>query len=127
MHRPVRIGEQVDVYFNLHRKCFSVRSTCDRIVIAHVGSFLLGDVVPIVSKAGKERVRRTGVKNVHAFLRGKWMGEVTDLVQRSVDTLRYNPFVLDSFVNSRMEQVDFVAQVSGSSSGGRPKLSVIQA
>lgn len=124
MHRPVRLGERVDVYFNLHRKCFSVRGTCDRIVIAHVDSFMLSDVAAIVSAAGKERVRRTGVKNVHAFLRGKWMGEAVDPPQ-PVDTLRYNPFVLDGFVNSRMEQVDSVNQIFGSSQGGRPKLVVV--
>ncbi len=68
---------KVSVYFNLHRKVFSIRAEegpCKGKVIAHADDVMLGDVSFTVSAAGRERVRREGRKNVHAFVKGKLIG-----------------------------------------------------
>lgn len=58
----------VDCYWNIRKHCWSVRHKGK--VVAHVSSLYLTEVTPHVSKAGQARVRSTGHKNVHAFLRG---------------------------------------------------------
>jgi hypothetical protein len=61
----------VDVYFNLHRLIWSVRDRKTGLVLAHkrVVAFSLGAEM-VVQQAGRTRVLQTGVKQVHAFVRG---------------------------------------------------------
>jgi hypothetical protein len=65
---------KVDVYWNLHRQLFSIRSrekeTYGR-VISHAPSLGLYWPKPVVSEAGRQRVLREGKKNVHAVIRGE--------------------------------------------------------
>lgn len=63
--------EPVDVYFNLHRRVWSLRSRRTGLVIEHrrVVHFALGAKM-VVRPSGRERVLRTGKKDVHAFVRG---------------------------------------------------------
>ncbi len=64
---------RVECYFNLHKHVFSVRALegPDKgKVILHASNVLLKDVSFVVQKAGREKVLRTGQKNVHAFVRG---------------------------------------------------------
>lgn len=66
---------KVEVYYNLHRKCLSVRSritgpTYGK-VLAHVDHIVLRDVEFKVSEAGRRRVIREQRKNVHAVIRGE--------------------------------------------------------
>jgi hypothetical protein len=72
---PVPDGMRVDVYWNIAKRCFSVRSRerdTRGLVIAHVNSMSLIDVSFIVSESGRQRVLRQKRKNVHAYLRGTW-------------------------------------------------------
>lgn len=52
------LGELVDAYWNLHRKCYSVRSPKTRRVLGHSHRLVLGDVTFRVSEAGRQRVLR---------------------------------------------------------------------
>lgn len=64
---------RVSVYFNLHRKCFSIRAEEGPEkgrVVAHADRVILRDVKMVVGQAGNRKVRETGQKNVHAFMRG---------------------------------------------------------
>ena len=61
---------EVDVYFNVTKKVFSIRK--DGVVIAHRSNLFLTRSKFIVNKGGQKRVRETGHKNVHAFVRGMW-------------------------------------------------------
>jgi hypothetical protein len=63
------IGYLVEVYWNLHRECFSVR-TKGR-VVAHAARLKLTNVTFKVSEAGRARVLREQRKNVHAFIVGR--------------------------------------------------------
>jgi len=93
---------KVEVYWNLHRKCWSVRHKGK--VIKHTRCIRLRDVQWVVQPAGKERVRREHRKNVHAFARGT-IGRFDETVEalntkgyQSCIELRYNPYINDSFV-----------------------------
>ena len=93
--------KRVQVYWNLHRQCYSVRQSGR--VIAHTDQILLNDVRFNVAPAGRDKVRATGVKNVHATVSG-YMGAdmqgtgITGLFGRDYDAIAYNPFKYDSFV-----------------------------
>ena len=86
--------KRVQVYWNLHKGCYSVRQS--GLVIDHVDSIVLRDVRFNVAPAGREKVRRTGVKNVHATV----SGYVVDNPKQAIpeDFVSYNPFKYDSFV-----------------------------
>ena len=62
------IMKRVQVYWNLHRGDYSVRQSGR--VIDHVDSIILRDVRFNVAPAGRDKVRATGVKNVHATVTG---------------------------------------------------------
>ena len=83
-------GSRVDVYFNLHRKLWSVRSLTTGRVIAHTYGVNLVNVVPRVSEAGRQRVIREQRKNVHAFLRGL-ISEDSN-TRTGGDSVTYNPY-----------------------------------
>jgi hypothetical protein len=59
----------VEIYWNSHKGLFSVRAVNGR-VLRHVARFVLADAAFRVSAAGRDRVRRTGKKTVHAVVRG---------------------------------------------------------
>jgi hypothetical protein len=66
---------RVFVYWNLHRKCWSVRAEQGPDkgrVIAHTDHLTLANVQFRVSEAGRQRVLREGRKNVHAGCVGEW-------------------------------------------------------
>lgn len=98
---------KVFVYFNLHRKCFSIKALegdNKGRVVAHADKVYLSDAKFKVSQAGRERVIREKRKNVHAGVVGEWdMG--TSFNNRSVDLLAsigqpitYNPYKYKTFV-----------------------------
>ena len=66
--------KRTKVYFNLHKKLWSMKSMDSGPdygrVKEHAEVVHLFNVVPKVSDAGRERVRREGKKNVHAGLVG---------------------------------------------------------
>lgn len=92
----LKIGDRVDVYRNLRTNNFSVRK--QGIVVQHEDYVLLHNPMFIVSQKGRERVLRDKQKNVHAVVRGSYMGGE----KLSKDTLRqayYNPYKTEQFVD----------------------------
>ena len=91
---------KVFVYFNLHKKVFSVRAMEGENkgrVIAHTTTVELRDAVFKVSQAGRERVLKEKRKNVHAGVQGQWVAWSGDNVD-DLDAVTYNPYRYDSFV-----------------------------
>ena len=102
----------VQVYRNLHKKCWSVRQ--DGLVKCHTDYVILRDCRFKVSKLGRQRVLRDRKKNVHAFVEGyvcasqEFNDNVPDF---QCDNITYNPYEFDSFVNkdSAYSRVDTAA------------------
>ena len=94
----------VRVYWNLHKGCWSVQDRKTGRVVEHMAACTLADVKFIVRPAGREKVRREGKKNVHAFVRG----EITHFDDFDPDyhpdyldytLVSYNPYKFDTFVD----------------------------
>ena len=99
---------RVEVYFNLHKKTFSVRNCKTGLVIAHTDNIWVEDPVFVVRKAGREKVLREKKKNVHAFVRGTWMKDLlVEDAQKIFDhrgvseEVTYNPYKYDSFITKQ--------------------------
>ncbi len=105
--KPTDLGTPVKVYYNLHRKCFSVLSHHTGRVIGHVESIRLADVQFHVRQSGRERVLREKKKNVHAYVRGLIQGwdEAEDLFDLG-EKISYNPYVAGHFWREGGDRVD---------------------
>ena len=112
---------RVFVYFNLHRKCFSIKALeGDRKgrVVAHSTTVVLEGCKFKVSEAGRQRVLREKRKNVHAGVTGTWINadrvescyEFLSMVGRQVS---YNPYKYSSFIIKATEQTVDKADVVG--------------
>lgn len=84
----------VQAYFNLHKKCWSIRDKKTRRVIKHLSEFSLFDCTFKVSEAGRQRVLREKRKNVHAFIEGRLSEGKSQPGGRS---LTYNPYKQSTF------------------------------
>jgi hypothetical protein len=93
---------KVFVYFNLHKRVFSVKALEGKDkgrVIGHRTSLAIDSPVFKVSEAGRQRVIRERRKNVHAGVVGfltapyDWKHEVVEWTP-----VLYNPYVFPSFV-----------------------------
>lgn len=89
----------VFVYFNLHKKLWSVRSVKTGKVIAHVRHIRLKDVTFKVSEAGRQRVLREKRKNVHAGVLGTVVEDWEQIpLFIKPEPVTYNPYKYSSFV-----------------------------
>ena len=101
------------VYFNLHKRCFSVQQGGK--VYAHADGVMLENVRFNVSKAGQRKVRETGRKNVHARVSGytgdydsvimgdeliSYIRDNTEFLKSAWHTATYNPYKNDTFVDA---------------------------
>ena len=92
----IDLGRRVYVYFNLHKKCWSVRQAGK--VVMHANRLCLKDVRYLVAEGGRNKVLQSGVKNVHAGLSGYLVKTVPNIPEVSYD-VTYNPFKYNSFVS----------------------------
>lgn len=98
---------KVFVYFNLHKKVWSVRALEGERkgrVVAHSEEVHLLNAKPKVSEAGRQRVLQEKRKNVHAGIVGEWVSHCpkwwyVDLVQPT-----YNPYKYKTFVDKTTEK-----------------------
>ena len=91
---------KVFVYRNLRKKCFSVMALEGEKkgkVIAHRMFVDLTDGVFKVREAGRQRVLRTGQKNVHAGVVGEWSDSLNSILTPVRVAVRYNPKVSGDF------------------------------
>lgn len=95
--RELKHLDRVFVYYNLHKKCFSIRSMKTGLVVAHADKVYMSECTFKVSEAGRQRVLKEKKKNVHAGIIGKWL----ECAIGTSETATYNPFKYDSFVEVR--------------------------
>ena len=80
---------RVQVYRNLHKRCWSIRNAKSRRVIGHADSVLLVNARFKVSEAGRQRVLRERRKNVHAVVEG----DITFRdVEPATEPVSYDPY-----------------------------------
>jgi len=92
---------KVEVYWNLHKNCFSVRSCKTGRVIEHVGGINLRDVKYVVRQAGRRKVLQEQRKNVHAFVRGYIYDDFIHVEDETCGLATYNPYKYTSFVDKK--------------------------
>lgn len=90
-------GQRVFVYRNLHKNCWSIQNTSSGRVIAHVAECLVTSAILVVRPAGRDQVRRTRRKNVHAGVRGT-LQPYHELSDSHPVPITYNPYTNDTFV-----------------------------
>lgn len=94
---------KVDVYRNLHKGCYSVRSrqrddSYGRILF-HLDRVVVWDTKFVVNEKGRQKVLKTKRKNVHAFVRGTYVpGKEIPRKIDKVGDVTYNPYMNDTFV-----------------------------
>jgi hypothetical protein len=92
---------KVAVYFNLHKKVFSVKALTGQLkglVIYHSDYVELTNCTFKVSQAGRNRVLLENRKNVHAFVVGDLA--TLDYSEPSGEIATYNPYKYNTFVKS---------------------------
>ena len=94
---------RVEVYWNLHKKCFSVRDCKTGRVVGHTDILWLKNPKFIVRKSGRDRVLREGRKNVHAFVRGDY-GTSKEAFWFEWRDATYNPYKYSTFVDRETEK-----------------------
>ena len=89
--------DRVRVYYNLHKKCFSVQDYKTGLVTKHAYRLFLTNAMFVVRKSGNERVRSEGKKNVHAFVNGIVVNRSAKIDNEHCFVVRYNPYTMDYF------------------------------
>ena len=96
--------DRVRVYYNLHKKCFSVQDYKTGLVTKHTNQLDLSNALFVVRKSGQKRVREEGRKNVHAFVNGIIQNRLPnnqDLFY-NCHSVRYDPYTMDCFHYERI-------------------------
>jgi len=106
---------KVDIYRNLHKKCWSIRSREPSrkygLVVAHATRIGLEDAKFVVSQAGRNRVLKDKRKNVHAVVRGNliysnyrdftdrdmWFKYQARIENNTVYSITYQPYKKSTF------------------------------
>ncbi len=104
------MSNRFKVYRNIRRHCYSLMSVATGKVVRHESVVVMENVKFIVRPAGRDKVRATKRKNVHAFVDGELAGiHIPDLA--NLVRVSYNPYENDTFVlpdNTPVKSAKFV-------------------
>jgi glycosyltransferase involved in cell wall biosynthesis len=91
---------QARVYFNLHKKCFSIQHKINGrwVLHSHAREVDLINVSFKVYEKGRQRVLREKAKNVHAFVLG-WV-DPHPFHASQMSLANYNPYKAGDFTNA---------------------------
>lgn len=92
------LGRAVRIYFNLHKKSWSVKDKTTNRVIMHCDFIPLKQCSFKVYEKGRQKVIKEKRKNVHAYVDGIIGGDFdnSEVYHRE---FTYNPYKYDSFVS----------------------------
>lgn len=93
--RTLSKGQRVRVYRNLHNGRWSIADATTGLVLGYADNVELENVEYKIQKGGQAKVRANGVKQVHAFVVGDFVGHQA---QDEDKALYYNPYKTDTFV-----------------------------
>ena len=85
-----------EVYYNLRKKLFSIKQKGK--VKYHNDNVVIYKAKFVVQNSGRLRVLRTKQKNVHAFVRGQFVGNVCLDFDGEMKRAFYNPYILKQFI-----------------------------
>lgn len=123
--KKVSKESEFDVYYNLHKHTFSLKSRYTGRVTGYSNEVLMEDVKFKVSEAGRQRVLREKRKNVHAFVRGQLVCSFSPIdngIKKATSALdanavelygveiTYNPYKYSTFVIKSTEQPVYSAR-----------------
>jgi|TARA_R110002096_G_scaffold271682_1_gene465422 hypothetical protein len=94
-------NRRVYVYFNLHKKVWSVRQ--DGKIVEHTKYIMLKDARYLVGQAGRKKVLEEKRKNVHAGVSGYVVDRVPN-VPDFCTTVHYNPYKNETFISHATER-----------------------
>ena len=99
--RSIELAQEVEVYRNLNNGMWSIRDAKTKQILAHATALVLHTVTFHVQPAGRDRVRRERRKNVHAYVKGRYIppnlappAELEPLFEETT----YDPYNHDSFM-----------------------------
>jgi hypothetical protein len=97
--RTVTIGQEVDVYRNLHHGGYSIRCSRSKMVLARCDSVRITNCEFRVSEPGRKKVLESKRKSVHAYIKGVFVAADESLKDHSDMTrvIYYNPYKTDLF------------------------------
>jgi hypothetical protein len=102
-------GRKVQVYWNLHKKCFSLKCPKSGLVLAHTNDFFtLRRVRYVVRQAGRRKVIEQKRKNVHAFVYGILVN-AAEVTSHNTERVTYNPYRDETFVESTEDRKPITA------------------
>ena len=95
--RQISLDKPIQVYRNLTKKCYSIRQNGK--VVAHAQKLCISNAKFIVNEKGRDRVRKTGRKEVHAVIQGLYetSGMGTTASKELKLAVKYNPIREDYF------------------------------
>jgi len=108
MAEVIDLERTVQVYRNLHKKCWSIRQ--DGKVLVHAGYVILRNVEFKVQPAGRQKVLDEQKKNVHAYVKGylisaRESNRITEDIEWTCDVVSYNPYKHPYFTCGEFEVV----------------------
>ena len=89
---------QSEVYYNLRKKLFSIRIKGK--VKNHTNNVVIHNPKFVVQQGGRKRVLKTKQKNVHAFVRGTYVGNIGIDFDHSLRKAYYNPYYSSTFIDA---------------------------
>lgn len=95
-------GETVEAYRNLTNGTFSIRDSKTKLVQCYCESVALTEVELKVSQKSRERAVRDGQRNVHAFVKGRFLKYHVNT--QGMKEATYNPFKYETFVDKETEE-----------------------
>ena len=108
MSEVIDVSKPVEVYRNLHKKCWSIRQGGK--VKVHTSYLCLQDVKFVVQPAGRQKVLDEQKKNVHAYVKGylisaRESNRITEDIEWTCDVVSYNPYKHPYFTCGEFEVV----------------------
>jgi hypothetical protein len=91
------IGQRIECSWNLHKRLYSLRKNGK--VVGYAANVVMRDVRFIINARLQQRFKATGVRTVHAWLRGTLAGFAPVPIEKAC-TVRCNPYEFDSFANA---------------------------
>ena len=105
---------KVFVYKNLHKDCWSIKQ--DGLVKAHTHDLEMWDCAFYVNAKGRAKVLETKHKNVHAGIKGyiddHGVSAIEYPLTKDWNSVTYNPYKYDSFVDKTTEEPIYYSQFS---------------